>query len=72
MKIGGVSLEEDLRRIEAVQTELKSGQQLAVDANGRFDQRTAIAYAHALSKYDLFWYEEAGEKVSLALHDVRI
>jgi D(-)-tartrate dehydratase len=33
MKIGGVSLEEDLRRIEAVQTELKSGQQLAVDAN---------------------------------------
>jgi L-alanine-DL-glutamate epimerase-like enolase superfamily enzyme len=67
MKIGGVPLEEDLRRIEAVQTELKSGQQLAVDANGRFDQRTAIAYAHALSEYNLFWYEEAGEPLDYEL-----
>jgi L-alanine-DL-glutamate epimerase-like enolase superfamily enzyme len=32
MKIGRVPLEENLRRIEPVQTELKSGQQLAVDA----------------------------------------
>jgi D(-)-tartrate dehydratase len=67
MKIGGVPLEEDLRRIEAVQIELKPGQQLAVDANGRFDQRTAIAYAHALSEYDLFWYEEAGEPLDYEL-----
>jgi L-alanine-DL-glutamate epimerase-like enolase superfamily enzyme len=67
MKIGGVPLEEDLRRIEAVQTELKSGQQLAVDANGRFDQRTAIAYAHAMAEYDLFWYEEAGEPLDYEL-----
>jgi L-alanine-DL-glutamate epimerase-like enolase superfamily enzyme len=67
MKIGGVPLEEDLRRIEAVQTELKSGQQLAVDANGRFDQRTAIAYAEALSQYNLFWYEEAGEPLDYEL-----
>jgi D(-)-tartrate dehydratase len=67
MKIGGVPLEEDLRRIEAVQAELKSGQQLAVDANGRFDQRTAIAYAEALSQYNLFWYEEAGEPLDYEL-----
>jgi D(-)-tartrate dehydratase len=67
MKIGGVPLEEDIRRIEAVQTELKPGQQLAVDANGRFDQRTAIAYAQALSGYNLFWYEEAGEPLDYEL-----
>jgi L-alanine-DL-glutamate epimerase-like enolase superfamily enzyme len=67
MKIGGVPLEEDLRRIEAVQTELKSGQQLAVDANGRFDQPTAIAYAKALSQYNIFWYEEAGEPLDYEL-----
>ena len=44
MKIGGASLEEDLRRIEAVLSELGSGGELAVDANGRFDLKTALAY----------------------------
>src|SRR5580704_10935304 len=67
MKIGGLPLEEDLRRIEAVQAELASGQQLAVDANGRFDQKPAIAYAKALSRYNLFWYEEAGEPLDYEL-----
>jgi L-alanine-DL-glutamate epimerase-like enolase superfamily enzyme len=65
MKIGGVPLEDDLRRIEAVLGELAPGQQLAVDANGRFDLGTAIAYAKALSQYDLFWYEEAGDPLTL-------
>ena len=54
-KIGGASLKEDLARIEAVLSILKPGQRLAVDANGRFDLATAIAYAKALSRYDLFW-----------------
>jgi L-alanine-DL-glutamate epimerase-like enolase superfamily enzyme len=67
MKIGGVPLEEDLRRIEAVQAELSSRQHLAVDANGRFDQVTAISYAKALSQYDLFWYEEAGDPLDYEL-----
>lgn len=29
----------------------------------RFDLDTAIAYAKALSQYDLFWYEEPGDEV---------
>ena len=66
MKIGGASLEEDIWRIEAVLGVL-NGQRLAVDANGRFDLKTAIAYAKALSKYDLFWYEEAGDPLDFAL-----
>ena len=57
-KIGGAPLAEDLRRIEAVLGMLEPHQRLAVDANGRFDQATAVAYAQALSQYDLFWYEE--------------
>src|SRR5208337_3639370 len=44
-----------------------SGQQLAVDANGRFDKETAIAYANALSQYPLFWYEEAGDPLDYEL-----
>jgi L-alanine-DL-glutamate epimerase-like enolase superfamily enzyme len=67
MKIGGASLAEDCRRIEAVLTLLGPGQRLAVDANGRFDLPTAIDYAKALAQYDLFWYEEAGDPLDYAL-----
>jgi D(-)-tartrate dehydratase len=67
MKIGGAPLAEDQRRIEAVLGILGPGQRLAVDANGRFDLATAVAYAKALSQYDLFWYEEAGDPLDYSL-----
>ena len=67
MKIGGAPLAEDLRRIEAVLEVVRGGLQLAVDANGRFDLATAIAYAKALRPYNLFWYEEAGDPLDYAL-----
>jgi D(-)-tartrate dehydratase len=67
MKIGGAAIGEDCRRIEAVLKMLSPGQHLCVDANGRFDQRTAIEYARELSKYKLFWYEEAGDPLDYAL-----
>ena len=67
MKIGGASLEEDSARIEAVLQEIGSDAQLAVDANGRFDLETAIAYARMLRDYPLFWYEEAGDPLDYHL-----
>jgi L-alanine-DL-glutamate epimerase-like enolase superfamily enzyme len=67
MKIGGASLEEDLRRIDAVLEVVGDGRNLAVDANGRFDLRTAIEYAAALAPYKLFWYEEAGDPLDYHL-----
>jgi len=67
IKIGGAPLPEDLRRIETVLKILKSGDQLAVDANGRFDLETAIAYAHALEPYQLRWYEEPGDPLDYEL-----
>jgi L-alanine-DL-glutamate epimerase-like enolase superfamily enzyme len=67
MKIGGASIDEDRKRIEAVLTEIGSQAQLAVDANGRFDLETAIAYAKMLRQYPLFWYEEAGDPLDYAL-----
>jgi L-alanine-DL-glutamate epimerase-like enolase superfamily enzyme len=70
MKIGGAPLAEDLRRIESVLAILGPGQRLAVDANGRFDLDTAIAYAKALSKYELFWYEEPGDPLDFELQAV--
>jgi L-alanine-DL-glutamate epimerase-like enolase superfamily enzyme len=67
MKIGGDSLADDLRRIEAVIEVAGSGDRVAVDANGRFDLDTAIQYAEALQPYGLFWYEEAGDPLDFAL-----
>ncbi|MBN8981100.1 MAG: mandelate racemase/muconate lactonizing enzyme family protein [Rhizobiales bacterium] len=67
MKIGGAPLKEDQERIEAVLKEIGSQAQLAVDANGRFDLETAIAYARMLKQYPLFWYEEIGDPLDFAL-----
>jgi L-alanine-DL-glutamate epimerase-like enolase superfamily enzyme len=67
MKIGGAPLADDLKRIEAVLPILPKGCSLAVDANGRFDLQIAIDYAKALSAYDLFWYEEAGDPLDFEL-----
>lgn len=67
MKIGGASLEEDRRRIEAVLDEIGSEARLAVDANGRFDLETGIAYAKMLREYPLFWYEEVGDPLDYSL-----
>jgi len=67
MKIGGAPLAQDTERIEAVLAMLQPGQQLAVDANGRFDLPTALDYGRALSQYPLFWYEEAGDPLDYEL-----
>lgn len=67
MKIGGASLAEDCMRIESVLKLLGPGQRLAVDANGRFDLKTAIACAKALSPYNLFWYDEMGDPLDYTL-----
>ena len=67
MKIGGAPMAEDLRRIEAVLGELTAGRRLAVDANGRFDLGTAIAYGKAMAGCNLFWYEEPGDPLDYEL-----
>ena len=67
LKIGGESLADDLKRIEAVIDVVGSADRVAVDANGRFDVQTAVAYAKALEPYGLFWYEEAGDPLDFDL-----
>jgi L-alanine-DL-glutamate epimerase-like enolase superfamily enzyme len=67
MKIGGAPLAQDLRRIEAVLKILETSDQLAVDANGRFDLEKAVAYAQALAPYGLRWYEEPGDPLDYEL-----
>lgn len=67
MKIGGTGLEEDCKRIEAVLRLVNNGQCLAVDANARFDLKTAAEYARAIEGYDLRWYEEPGDPLDFDL-----
>lgn len=68
MKIGGAPLAEDLRRIETALTITGSGSGLSVDANGRFDIETALAYAEAITPYQLRWFEEIGDPLDFALN----
>ncbi len=68
MKIGGASLEEDCRRIEAVLELVKDGQRLAVDANGRFDLETAARYGEALARFGVRWFEEPLDPLDYAGH----
>ncbi len=68
MKVGGADLAADLARIEAVLKIVGRGENLAVDANGRFDLDRALEFGRAVTPYDLFWYEEAGDPLDYDLN----
>lgn len=70
MKVGGADIPTDCRRIEAVLKVVGSGENVAVDANGRFDLQTAIAFGKAVEPYKLFWYEEPGDPLDYQLNAV--
>ena len=67
MKVGGLPLDEDLRRLEAVLEVVGSGEHLAVDANCKFDRAEALRYAKALASFKLRWFEEPCDPFDFAL-----
>ena len=69
MKVGLVSLAEDLARIEAVLAVLDGdGSRLCVDVNGRFDLEDALRFGHAVAPYGLRWYEEPVDPLDYLSH----
>jgi L-alanine-DL-glutamate epimerase-like enolase superfamily enzyme len=58
IKVGGASLDEDIRRIEAALGIVGDGGRLAVDANARFGLEEALRFGEAIAPYGLKWYEE--------------
>lgn len=68
IKIGGLPLADDMARLEAAVEVMGGGSGIAVDANGRFDAATAIAYATAMEGLGLRWYEEAGDPLDFELN----
>jgi L-alanine-DL-glutamate epimerase-like enolase superfamily enzyme len=67
MKVGGLPLDQDCRRIEAVLGVLGAEAKLAVDANGKFDRAESLAYAKALAPFRLRWFEEPCDPLDFAL-----
>jgi D(-)-tartrate dehydratase len=67
MKVGGLPLDDDVRRLEAALNVVGSGAHLAVDANCKFDRVEALRYAKALSPFKLRWFEEPCDPLDFAL-----
>jgi L-alanine-DL-glutamate epimerase-like enolase superfamily enzyme len=69
MKIGGVPLADDVKRIEAVLKVLGGkGENLCVDVTGRDDLDEALACGDAVAPYGLKWYEEPLDPLDYLLH----
>jgi D(-)-tartrate dehydratase len=66
IKVGGLPLAEDLRRVEAALEIV--GENLAVDANSKFSREEALAYAKALAPFKLRWFEEPCDPLDFALY----
>ena len=67
IKVGGATIPEDVQRVEAALEVLGEGRRLAVDANGAFDRGRSLAYAWALSPFQLRWFEEPTDPLDFAL-----
>ena len=68
MKIGGAPLAQDMKRIEEALQAAGGADRLMVDANGRFDLPTALAYATELKPLGLRWFEEIGDPLDYQLN----
>jgi D(-)-tartrate dehydratase len=66
MKVGGLPLGDDVRRVQSVLEVIGSGDRLAVDANAKFDRGEALAYAVALAPLKLRWFEEPCDPIDFA------
>src|ERR1700744_888704 len=67
MKVGGMTLADDLKRVEAVKSILPKNAKLAVDANSKFNRDEALAYARGLAPFGLRWFEEPCDPLDYAL-----
>jgi L-alanine-DL-glutamate epimerase-like enolase superfamily enzyme len=67
MKVGGMPLLDDLKRVEAVKSILPKNGKLAVDANSKFQHEEALDYANGLKQFGLRWFEEPCDPLDFAL-----
>ena len=58
VKVGGLSAEEDARRVEAARKGAGDDFWIAVDANRGWPVDEAVRFARLVEKYDIAWFEE--------------
>ena len=61
IKVGGMPIPDDVKRVEAGLAVVGASERLAVDANAGFNRARALAYAQALKPFKLRWFEEPTE-----------
>ena len=57
MKIGGVSIGEDVERVRVVREAIGPDARLMVDSLHAYDVPQALEAAEAIEKYDIYWFE---------------
>jgi D-arabinonate dehydratase len=58
MRIGGMSIEDDIRRVAAVKKSLNDGVELMVDANNAYNVIQATRMGRLLEELGIYWFEE--------------
>jgi L-alanine-DL-glutamate epimerase-like enolase superfamily enzyme len=61
IKVGGVSINEDVERVRVCRETIGPNVRLMVDANNAYRHYQAIEFARKAERYDLFWFEEPVE-----------
>jgi D-galactarolactone cycloisomerase len=57
-KVGGLSIQEDHRRVAAIRTAIGPDIKLMVDANQAYSAASAVRLGQRLAELDLMWFEE--------------
>jgi L-alanine-DL-glutamate epimerase-like enolase superfamily enzyme len=58
IKVGGAPLAVDLERVAKLREAMGPGAKLMVDGVSNYDVPTALAFAKAAQRYDLYWFEQ--------------
>jgi L-alanine-DL-glutamate epimerase-like enolase superfamily enzyme len=58
MKVGAVSIRDDVERVKAVRAAIGPDVKLMVDANCAYRYYDAIQFARRVEEHDVFWFEE--------------
>lgn len=58
MKVGGLTLSEDVRRVARVRELIGPDATLAVDANRAYTVHEALRFAESIEEYQISWFEE--------------
>ncbi|MBI21388.1 MAG: hypothetical protein CL780_03980 [Chloroflexi bacterium] len=61
IKVGALSINEDIERVKICREAIGPDVKLMVDANNAYKHYEAIEFARKAEKYDLFWFEEPVE-----------